>query len=68
MKLDESAAIIAGIVALYREAQNFDYTTKEGRQLYGKEFPMQTKFGYDTAQFLNIHGILDEPEQMKITG
>lgn len=68
MRQEESTAIIAGIAALYKDAQGFDYGTQEARQLYGTQYPMQAKFGYDVMRFLNAHGILDEPEQMKLTG
>lgn len=66
--LDTNAAIISGIQALWKEAQDFDYETKESRQLYGTQFPMQVKFGYEVMRLLERNSLLDGPKQMRFTG
>lgn len=68
---DECKAILSGIVAIYQASETFNYEKlfedPVHRLDYGREYPKQTKFGYDVARFLMAQGCMGEPEQVKLT-
>ena len=67
---DECKAILSAIVVMYQAADSFDYEKlfqdPVHRLDYGREYPKQTKFGYDVARFLMAEGCMTEPEQIKL--
>lgn len=62
--------ILSGIVALYQDAEAFDFEKlfedPVHRLDYGRNFPMQTKFGFEVSRFLMSEGCMIEPKQIRL--
>lgn len=67
---EKCKGILSGIVALYQDAEIFDFEKlfedPVHRHDYGRDFPMQTKFGFEVSRFLMKEGCMIEPKQIRL--
>lgn len=67
---EKCKGILSGIVALYQDAETFDFEKlfedPIHRLDYGREYPMQTKFGFEVSRFLMKEGCMIEPKQIRL--